>query len=366
MFHRSTGRTAFGILATLGLVFSLFALAAPVFADGDDSPAACDTAINVDAEDAGQSEDEVTYEAASGEIVTGLCIKSGNDAFGPDNKHSDLITADGTVGFGCYTVTGIGTDSVSVTKLDSDNCHGISHIDVVTGPGESPEESVEASPEESPEASPEESPEVSPEESVEASPEESPEASPEESPEVSPEESVEASPEESPEASPEESPEVSPEESVEASPEESPGGVRRGFTRGVRRGLTRGEPGGVRRGFTRGVRRGLTRGEPGGVRRGFTRGVSPEESVEASPEESPEESVEASPEESVEASPEQSPRESVAGGNPTPTPGGGTVPDTALGSEGIPAWPLALLTMLSFGGLIYLRLTAETELERNR
>ncbi len=222
MFHRSTGRTAFGILATLGLVFSLFALAAPVFADGDDSPAACDTAINVDAEDAGQSEDEVSYEAASGEIVTGLCIKSGNDAFGPDNKHSDLITADGTVGFGCYTVTGIGTDSVSVTKLDSDNCHGISHIDVVTGPGESPEESVEASPEESPEASPEESPEVSPEESVEASPEESPEASPEESPEVSPEESVEASPEESPEASPEESPEVSPEESVEASPEESP------------------------------------------------------------------------------------------------------------------------------------------------
>ena len=346
MFHRSTGRTAFGILATLGLVFSLFALAAPVFADGDDSPAACDTAINVDAEDAGQSEDEVTYEAPAGEIVTGLCIKSGNDAFGPDNKHSDLITADGTVGFGCYTVTGIGTDSVSVTKLDSDNCKGISHVDIVTGPGESPEESVEASPEESPEASPEESPEVSPEESVEASPEESPEASPEVSPEESPEESVEASPEESHPRSPSRlHPRSHPEESVEASPEES--------ARGVRRGFTRGDPGGVRRGFTR------------GVRRGFTRGVR-EESVEASPEESVEASPEESPEESVEASPEQSPRESVAGGNPTPTPGGGTVPDTALGSEGIPAWPLALLTMLSFGGLIYLRLTAETELERNR
>jgi hypothetical protein len=248
-------RTGFGILAALGLIFSMFAIATPAFADGDDSPEACKTSINVDAGDSGQSADEVSFTADAGEVVTAVCIKSGNNAFG-DKKHSDLLTADGTYGDGCYTVAGIGTDTVTVTRTDSSDCKGISHVDVVTGPGQSPEESPAESPKESPEESPAESPKESPEES----------------------------PAESPEESPAESPEESPAESPEESPAESP-----------------------------------------------------------------------------EESPAESPREGEEGGNPTATPGGGTVPDTALGSTSVPAWPFAILFLSSLVSLLYLRLTTESD-----
>jgi hypothetical protein len=240
-------RTGFGILAALGLIFSMFAIATPAFADGDDSPEACKTSINVDAGDSGQSADEVSFTADAGEVVTAVCIKSGNNAFG-DKKHSDLLTADGTYGDGCYTVAGIGTDTVTVTRTDSSDCKGISHVDVVTGPGQSPEESPAESPKESPEESPAESPKESPEESPAESPEESPAESPEESPAESPEES-----------------------------------------------------------------------------------------------------------------PAESPREGEEGGNPTATPGGGTVPDTALGSTSVPAWPFAILFLSSLVSLLYLRLTTESD-----
>ena len=63
-FSRSTARSGLGILAILGLMLSLFAIATPAFADGDDSSAACIAApVNVDAEDSGQSADEVTFTA---------------------------------------------------------------------------------------------------------------------------------------------------------------------------------------------------------------------------------------------------------------------------------------------------------------
>ena len=43
------------------------------------------------------------------------------------------------------------------------------------------------------------------------------------------------------------------------------------------------------------------------------------------------------------ASPSGTPREGEQGGNPTATPGGGTIPDTAFASTSVPAWPFALL-----------------------
>ncbi|MCV0404502.1 MAG: hypothetical protein K5924_12480 [Chloroflexi bacterium] len=91
---------------------------------------------------------------------------------------------------------------------------------------------------------------------------------------------------------------------------------------------------------------------------------SPSESASESPSESPSESASESPSESVSESPSSSPSEGELGGNPTPKPGGGSIPDTALGSEGVPAWPFALLTLLSLGGLVYLRLSTETEQTR--
>ena len=67
-------------------------------------------------------------------------------------------------------------------------------------------------------------------------------------------------------------------------------------------------------------------------------------------------SVEASVGQSTQAS--ASPFGEVEGGNPTPS--GGTVPNTALGSSSVPAWPFAVLAPMSLGGLLYLRLSSET------
>ena len=218
--HQSVTRTALGILAAFGLLLSTLLMVTPVFADGADSSAEC-TAMttNVDAEHPGQSEDEVTVDAGAGNIVTAICIKSGSEAFG-DEKHSGVIDADGTYD-DCYTVEGIGTQTVTVTKADSSECKGISHVDAAVA--------------------------------------------------------------------------GAPSQSASASPSESES---------------------------------------------------------------------ASESESESASPSESVNEGELGGNPTSTPGGGTLPDTALGSSNVPAWPFALLFLMSLSGLLVLRLTAEEHRSR--
>ena len=99
-------------------------VATPVLADGADSSAEC-TALagNVD----GGAGDEVIIDADGGEVISGVCIKSGEGAI-EGEKHSGLITVDGTVD-GCYTVEGLGTDQVTVTRVDDEGCKAISHVD---------------------------------------------------------------------------------------------------------------------------------------------------------------------------------------------------------------------------------------------
>ncbi len=68
----------------------------------------------------------------TGEVVTDICIKSGTDTFGIDS-HSGLITVDGTYGNdSCFTVSGIGTDTVTITRGATPTCKDISHIDFFT------------------------------------------------------------------------------------------------------------------------------------------------------------------------------------------------------------------------------------------
>ncbi|HLB27299.1 MAG TPA: hypothetical protein VJN32_06585, partial [Dehalococcoidia bacterium] len=74
----------------------------------------------------------------AGDVVTSICIKSGTDTFGTD-AHSGLITADGVYGNdGCFTVSGIGTSSVTVTRGASPPCKDISHVDFFTDPAPTP------------------------------------------------------------------------------------------------------------------------------------------------------------------------------------------------------------------------------------
>ena len=76
------------------------------------------------------SADQATYDAG-GDIVTGVCIKSGVNTWG--GNHSPLFTSDATNILACYSVSGIGSSSVIVlrTGAPSSTCQAISHIDVV-------------------------------------------------------------------------------------------------------------------------------------------------------------------------------------------------------------------------------------------
>jgi len=73
-----------------------------------------------------------TYTAPSGYTITGVCIKAGNDMFG--DGHSGVLgngTYNGTTGNACYVVTGVGSQTVTVTRIASGNsCKELSHIDV--------------------------------------------------------------------------------------------------------------------------------------------------------------------------------------------------------------------------------------------
>ena len=124
----TTGRTVLVIIATLSLVLSFFAFnVQPTFADGAGSPAEClDTTEGITGSVGTGNDDERSFTASSNEIVTGVCIKAGAG-------HSDLITADGIYENGCYEVEGIGTQTVTVTRLIAGpDCPGISHLDVRT------------------------------------------------------------------------------------------------------------------------------------------------------------------------------------------------------------------------------------------
>ena len=84
----------------------------------------------------GGAGDLVTVTAPEGQVVEAICIKSGNDAI-EGEKHSGLITADTTVD-GCYIVEGLGTDEVTVTRVDDSDCKDISHVDFGTGTAPTP------------------------------------------------------------------------------------------------------------------------------------------------------------------------------------------------------------------------------------
>ena len=76
------------------------------------------------------SADQATYDAGS-DIVTGVCIKSGVYMWG--GNHSPLFTSDATNILACYSVSGIGSSSLTVlrTGAASSTCQAISHIDVI-------------------------------------------------------------------------------------------------------------------------------------------------------------------------------------------------------------------------------------------
>jgi hypothetical protein len=156
-----------------GLTLNYFAVKAGNFEVSADQPEGtihCDGADFVSISP--QSGDSATYTAPVGGIVDLVCVKRGN-------THTPYFS-DQNPG-GCYSVVGIGTNSITVTRTDSDDCKDISHLDIVLrDPEVSPSPEVSPTPEVSP------SPEVSPTPEVSPSPEVSPTPEVSPSPEVTP------------------------------------------------------------------------------------------------------------------------------------------------------------------------------------
>jgi len=119
--------TAIAIAAALAVYFGLLNFSAPVGAvenHGD-----CTGGVVSISPD---TADLATYDAG-GDVVTGVCIKSGANMFGGD--HSQVFTQDTANIASCYGITGIGTSVVTVqrTGTPSSTCQEISHIDVMVG-----------------------------------------------------------------------------------------------------------------------------------------------------------------------------------------------------------------------------------------
>jgi hypothetical protein len=139
-----TGRLFAGVgsvLAVLGAILLVVTLwgggSTPALADGQGSPAACNDGPNVDGNISPDSDDLATHTVAAGNVVTGVCIKSGQELghTGPlangtyDGNGNPVAPGSPTA---CYTVSGVGTPTVTVTRVgDGSDCQAISHIDVL-------------------------------------------------------------------------------------------------------------------------------------------------------------------------------------------------------------------------------------------
>jgi hypothetical protein len=73
--------------------------------------------------------------------ISGICIKTGNGGTPPsfpEGDHSNLITVDGTYGqdniLGCFEVSGLLTNQVTVTDKMLTGCMATSHVDYVVEP----------------------------------------------------------------------------------------------------------------------------------------------------------------------------------------------------------------------------------------
>lgn len=110
-----------GLILILGIGVFLFQTL-PVSADQPEGTIHCE---DWNEKSIQGTDNEVEYTAPEGKVVSAVCVKRGN-------SHTPWFTNMNPGG--CYLVTGIGTQSVTVTKNevgnDEQNCKDISHIDI--------------------------------------------------------------------------------------------------------------------------------------------------------------------------------------------------------------------------------------------
>jgi len=132
-----------GFSATTIVIFSILVLVSAnisqfAFSDGANSPAACLSAnSNVFSNNAG------TFDAGAGNLIIGVCIKTGlggqgGPSFANGLDHSNpILFGPVTVGVdnagGCYDVSAIPAQVVTVTDTGLPGCMGQSHVDYIVG-----------------------------------------------------------------------------------------------------------------------------------------------------------------------------------------------------------------------------------------
>jgi hypothetical protein len=108
-------------MVSLGLL-AAYVLAGPVAAQGQGTCIEGGTKID----NPGDSE---VIEAPAGSVITQVAIKAGRDCF----FFPPLTSND------CYSVSGLGTSTVTITRIGSGpDCKEISHIEYTIGPGVPP------------------------------------------------------------------------------------------------------------------------------------------------------------------------------------------------------------------------------------
>jgi len=111
------------------------------FSDGANSPAAClSTNSNVFSNNAG------TFDAGAGNLITAVCIKTGlggqgSPSFANGLDHSNpILFGPVIVGVdninGCYQVSAIPAQVVTVTDINNADCMAQSHVDFIVGQGD--------------------------------------------------------------------------------------------------------------------------------------------------------------------------------------------------------------------------------------
>ncbi len=130
------------VLLISQIVFSTLVGNANVYANGGRN----DECEDADVGSIDPLNDNVATYTASGNTITGVCIKAGSRPFG--DGHSDSLGNGTYWDNSCYTVSGVGTSTVTVTRNYSSRvCQAISHIDVYLedsqDPTDTPTERVE-------------------------------------------------------------------------------------------------------------------------------------------------------------------------------------------------------------------------------
>jgi hypothetical protein len=139
------GLTVVLAAATLAVVAS--ADNSDVYADGNDSPGEClgNPQQNPNADNVISSvspaDAAAGVEVPAGNVVTGVCIKTGqtphSGPLGNGTYDGAFTLVDPGSADACYVVEGVGTQEVTVTHVaenEGPDCQDISHIDVIFAP----------------------------------------------------------------------------------------------------------------------------------------------------------------------------------------------------------------------------------------